>query len=294
MKRAMTLRALALIFAVLWGTGCTTTMTNVTPTHAMEPLGVEVSARGTFQAHTNVIGKTIAGGRDVYDVVQDRDSDEPITEEQFRKFIDAGLAWFLFRPGGNFELSARLGLWKLLEGLELGLRYDFTTIKGDLKLQFFESDNEAFAMSLLFGVGRQTVPVPGALEWLSLTEWKRTDFDTQLSFGWRIPDIADIYINPRVMVSRVTIEHKLPDFVRDRLPEEVEQLEEEYGLDTLFEDETMVYWGATVGGMVGYKYVFLALELTAFKLEFEPQIFGSQRKFDSLVLAPTLGLVGRF
>lgn len=290
MDRSRLVALLTLVTSCLLSQGCTTTLTNMTPTRALEPKGVEVSVRAQGHAHSNVVGKTIAGGREVYDIVRDPDSEEPISEAQFREFIDASLAWFLFRPGANFEIAGRVGLWKVLEGWDLGVRWDFTTIKGDTKLQLYESDDEKYAISAIVGVGKQTVPVPGAVEWLTLTEWSRTDFDAQLSFGLQVPDFLHLYANPRVIVSRVTIEHKLPDFVQDRIPEEVEELDP----NQLFDGETMVYWGASLGGMVGYKYVFLALELNAFKLEFEPTVLGETRKFDSLVLAPAIGLVGTF
>lgn len=282
-------KKLALLFAVvLVLTGCTTSFTNMTPTRALEPLDFEVSARAQAQAYSNVITKTLRAGDAARGEILDEESTEPITEEQFRDFVDAGVAFFLFRPGVDFELAARIGLWKVLEGLDLGVRYDFNLLKGDLKLQFWESENGRTAASVLAGVGKQTVEVPGAVEWLTLTEWSRTDFDFQASVGYQIPDILHLYFNPRVLLSSVSIEHKISDTVLERLPEEILELDPH----RLFRDELMVFWGATLGGMVGYKYVFLALELNIFKLEFEPTVINQKRNFDSLVLAPAIGLVG--
>lgn len=281
-------RVVPAIFAIVFLSSCTTSFTNMTPTKALDPLDAEVSLRGQVSAHGSVVRKTLESGRDARDVVLDRESEEPITEEQLQNFLDAGLAWLLFRPGVNFELSARLGIWELLEGIDIGLRYDFTTIKGDVKLQFWESDDEQVAISALAGVGKQTVPVPGIVEWLTLTEFKRTDFDFMLSVGWELPDIFKAYFNPRLMVSRIKLDTKLPAFVEARIPEEVMEANP---LNELFQPETMLYYGATAGMMAGYKYAFLAMELTVLKLNFEPSVLGETSDFDSLVVAPSAGLV---
>ncbi len=285
MKKLLLLLA---VLGTLSSVGCTTSLTNVTPTRALEPKEVEVSVRGQIPVHGNIVRKTIASGKDTRDVIRDRESEEPITEEQLRNYLDASLAWFLFRPGFNTELSARIGLWEVLEGMDLGLRWDFTTVKGDLKLQVWENDNGKWAFSALAGVGKQAIPVPGAVEWLSLTKWSRTDFDFMLSLGFELPDILHVWFNPRFMLSTISVEHKLPDYVLDRLPDDVK---EEYDPNKVFENELMTYVGGTVGGMVGYKYAFLALEMTVMQLMFEPTVLGQERDFDSLVVAPAAGLV---
>lgn len=282
----------ALCFLVACGSlalaGCTTSFTNMTPTRALDPLDVELSVRAQASGHGSVIRKTLDGGDDARDIILDDTSTEEITEAQLRNFLDAGLAWFLFRPGVNTELSARLGGWDLLEGMDFGVRYDFTTLKGDWKLQYFESARGDLAVSSIIGVGKQTVPVPGAVEWLTLSEWSRTDFDFMLSVGYEKKDIVKAYVNPRALVSRISVEHKLPGYVLDRIPQDVK---DRYDPNARFDGETMVYYGATAGLMAGYKYAFLAAELTVMKLRFRPEVLGEERNFDSLLLAPSLGLV---
>ena len=279
---------LLVIVAALLLSACTTTFTNMTPTKALDPLDVELSAHMQASAHGSIIRKTIDGGDEARDIILDDTSTDDISEEQLRDFLDAGLAWFMFKPGVSTELSARIGGPELLEGMDFGLRYDFTTIKADWKLQIFESQDESFALSSIIGIGKQTVPVPGAIEWLTLTEWKRMDFDFMLSAGFELPDIVKAYVNPRLMLSRISVGHKLPSFVLDRIPQE---LLDRFDPNAKFNNELMVYYGATTGVMVGYKYVFLALELTVMKLDFEPTVLGQKRDFDSLLVAPAFGLV---
>lgn len=282
MRRKLLLLAVGLLLS----TSCTTTFTNMTPTRALDPLDFEVSARAQASLHGNVITKAIDGGDAAKDAVLN--GTDELTEEQLRDFLDAGLAWFLFKPGVSNELSARIGGWDLLEGMDFGLRYDFTTIKGDWKLQYWESPGGNVAFSSIIGVGKQTVPVPGIVEWLTLSEWSRTDVDFQLSLGAELPDILHAYINPRVLVSKVSVEHKLSSKIVDRIPDDIRQ---KYDPNLLFKNETMVYWGATAGVMAGYKYVFLAAELTVMKLNFHPTVLGQERNFNSLLVSPSLGLV---
>lgn len=284
----MTRCAPLLVLALLLGTGCTTSFTHMTPTRALEPLDFELSAHGQASIHGNVISKSIDGGKALREGILDPGSDEEITEEQLRDFLDAAIAFFLFKPGTSMELSARVGGPRLLEGMDFGIRYDFTTIKGDWKQQWYEDPSGMFSFSSSVGIGKQTVPVPGAVEWLTLSEWSRTDFDFMLSAGVSVDEFLHAYINPRLMLSRITVEHKLPGSVIDRLPDDVRA---KYDPNQRFENEMMVYYGATVGAMVGYKYVFLAAELTLMKLEFEPTVLGQTRNFDSLVASPALGLV---
>lgn len=279
---------LLLLFAAALLSGCTTSFTNMTPTRALEPLDFEVSARASANAHGSVIRTTLDGGADAADVILDKDSMEPISEEQLRRFLDAGLGFFLFKPGVSTELSARIGGWDLLEGMDFGLRYDFTTFKGDWKQQYYESAGGNVAVSSIIGIGKQTVPVPGVVEWLTLTEWSRTDFDFMLSVGFELPDILHLWINPRVMLSTISIDHKLPSYVLNRIPDEVR---ETYDPSSYFEEELMVYTGATFGGMVGYKYAFLAAELTVMGLNFSPNVLGEERNFNSLLVSPSIGLV---
>ena len=100
---------LLVIAAALLLSACTTSFTNMTPTKALDPVDFELSARMQGNAHGSVIRKTIDGGDEARDIILDDTSTDDITEEQLRDFLDAGLAWFMFKPGVSTELSARIG-----------------------------------------------------------------------------------------------------------------------------------------------------------------------------------------
>ena len=142
-------------------------------------------------------------------------------------------------------------------------------------------------MSVLVGYGHHLSAVDEVVEYLTLTEWSRSDIDFQLSAGIELGDIFKGYVNPRLIASRISVGHKLPDALRNRIPESIQ----DYDPNQLFEDEWMLYDGLTWGAMIGYKYAFLALELNMFRLAFEPTVLGQKRNFNSSVFAPAAGLV---
>jgi hypothetical protein len=277
---------MASLLVLLAACGCTTSLTNLTPTRVLEPREAQVSVHGQAQAGTGVIGKTVRAGRAAYEAI-DADAEDPIDEALLRDLVDAGLVWLLLPPGAGFEVMARVGLVDWLQGVELGLRYDTKLLKGDLKVGLLRSPDGQWALSALAGYGRHLGLVDAALSYLAMTEFRRGDLDLQLSFGFQVPDYFHAYVNPRILVSRISARSTLPSYLRNRVPESLS----DYDPSRLFSDSTMTYTGLTLGAMAGYKHVFLALELNGFWLAFEPVVLGERRNFGSLVLSPAAAVV---
>jgi len=262
-------------------------MTDMTPSKALEPGHVQLSAQMQASVQDTPVRKSIAAGADARDEFM-QDGGDPVEEETVRDFVDAGLAWLLFRPGVSTEFMARIGVWDgLLEGLEFGLRYDTKMLKGDAKVQLFESDDERWAVAADFGFAHHLSVVNDATKYLTLTDFSRNDLDFQLSGGVQLGDVFRGWVGPRVIASRVSAEPVLPGYVRDKIPPELEK----YDPNQFFDDAWLMYYGVTAGMMVGYKYVFLALELSTFRVAFRPEVFGEERNFDGTVFAPAAGLV---
>jgi hypothetical protein len=284
MKRYLIFVLMALALAQ---TACTTTLTNMTTAKALEPGQIQATGGGYGTATTNVVGRTFDAGRQAYDDIRDTPEADSVTVETFRTYIEAALAWLLFQPGFTFEAQFRVGVTDaVLEGVDFGLRYDGNVIKPDVKLQLWESTDEAWAIATSFGYGYHTSIVSSLVEWVTLTDIGRHDFDLQAIVSYHYGDWFRGYVAPRLMHSLVTTSDKLPDFLASRVPEEIEnQSPSQY-----IEGTGAWYVGSSIGTQLGYKYVFLSLELGVYRLLFEPTVLDQKSDFGGMVFTPAGGL----
>lgn len=275
-----------LVLASLSTTGCTTTMTSMTDARAYEPGEVQVAANYQATAHSNVLGGVIRG---VGSAVEEfgADSKEPISEEAFRDWLDVVLLAAMFRPTTSPEVIARVGVTdRVLEGLDIGFRTNLSIFKGDAKLQFWENERGDQALSIMAGYAYHRSWLNEWIEWISLTEFKRSDIDLQMLWGINVRDILKVSVGPHVILSRVSAEHKLDSALLDRLPESVRR----YDPNRLFDDEWIGYYGANSSIMLGYKYAFVALDLGVFWMDFRPDVVGEQRDYSGVALSLAGGL----
>lgn len=268
-------------------TGCTTTLTNLTTAKALEPGHVQVTGGGYATVTTNVVGRTFDAGKDAYDQIDSTPEGEEVTVETFRTYIEAALAWLLFQPGFTFEAQFRIGVTDaVLEGIDFGLRYDGNVIKPDVKLQIWESTDEAWALATSFGYGYHTSVVSSLVEWVTLTSVGRHDFDFQVIGSYHHGDWLRAYFAPRFMVSTITTSDKLPSFLAERVPNEIrDQNPSQY-----IQGTNAFYAGGALGTQLGYKYVFLSLEIGIYRLFFEPTVLDETTDYSSMVFAPSGGL----
>jgi hypothetical protein len=267
--------------------GCATSMSHMTGSHALEPGEWQVAGAWTGHANSVAATKSIQAGVDLWDHYAGEGDPSELSEEELRTLVDTGLAWGLFHPGTGYEIMGRVGLTdKLGRGLDLGLRTNFSELKGDLKLQVWESPEARFAAALHAGYGYHFDLVGGVVEWLSLTDFGRHDLDLTATWGWREGEVLRVFTGPRVMRSWITAEPKLDGLIEDNLPEALAELQPSEYLGS----EAITYYGGTNGIMLGYKWVWLLLELDVFWMSFRPTVLEEQRNFSGLVLAPNLGL----
>lgn len=269
---------------------CQTSMTQMTSARALKPLHFEAAVNMSGSFNSSIVNNSIDAGETLVNAAKE-DTTTEVSEEDLRKILDGTIAWLLFRPSATPELIARMGVYDgILEGIDVGVRYNGALIKGDAKLQVWESADGSQAIAIDAGYAYHLGVVGSIFEFLTLTEFKRSDIDASVMWSWEHPDILKIYASPRFIASHVATEPKLPDFVREKLPADVAA----YNPAQYFQDEWMVHYGATAGLLVGYKYVFLSLELTAMYVQFKPKIINQRRDYSGVVIAPAIGLVGTY
>lgn len=274
------------VLLMLSGTACSTSMTSMTDARAYAPKEVQVATTYQVNVHTNVVTKAIDGVASAEEQFN-QNSDEPISEEAYRDWLDLVLAAALFRPATGPELMARIGVTdKVLHGIDVGLRTNFNLYKGDIKLQLWESQDQAQAFSVMAGYAYHRSVGSSLLSYVSLTDFGRMDFDLQVLWGINFKDIIKINLAPHMILSRVSAEQKVPDFVEKRLPEEIKQ----YDPSQLFQNEWIGYYGMNSTIMLGYKYVFLALDTGFFWMNFKPEVINERRDFSGAAISIAGGL----
>lgn len=286
MKMSTHLKLLSLgLLATLGAAGCSTSLTTMTTARAYEPGEIQVSAVMQANVNTAPFSSLVESARSAEEEFN-KDSDEPISEESFRQWLDNVLLLGLFRPTFGPELMIRAGVTdKVLEGLELGFRTDFSLYKGDAKLQLWSGDEGRMAVSVMLGFAYHSGLVSAPIEYITLTEFGRKDYDLQILWGWEPNDFFKVTAAPHFILSSISAESKLPDYITERLPEEVNQ----YNPNSLFKDEWMFYGGLNTTVMLGYKYAYLALDLGVFGLYFKPTVVGKERDYSGVAVAISAG-----
>ena len=278
--------ALASVLGLVLAAGCTTSLTNLTPTRALEPGEVQLTAAGQAQAGTGIVRQSISAGKAAKELIESG-SDETIDEESVRDLVDGALVWLLFPPGAGYEFMGRVGLVDWLGGIDIGLRTDTKILKADLKVQLFDSLDGRYALSGIVGYGYHFSFVDKLVSYLTLTSFSRHDLDLQLSLGMESGSYFKAYLNPRIMISRISTDARLPQAISAQLPESLR----DYDPRKLFTDAGLVYYGGTVGALIGYENLFLALELNVLWLRFRPVVLEEVRRFDSLIICPAAAAV---
>jgi len=271
--------------------GCATTQTNLTSARTLDQGEFEANVNGQVNLNSSPLRTGIAAGESIENEIENTPEDENVSEETARRAIDFAVASALFRPKPAAEGVFRAGLLdKPLGGLDAGLRYNGSTVKGDLKFQYWSSEDDAFAASIQPAFGYHSSTAPSAIEYITFTEWSRYDYDILAPFGFAYDEIARVWLAPRFMYSRIKASPKIDEFLKKRLPEEVENRRQ----DLFGDGENIFYAGLNVGGMVGYKYAYFALEASVSRVFFNPEILGETRNLSGFAIMPSAALVVQF
>lgn len=276
------------LIAVVFLSGCATSLTNSSPAKTYEAGKGQVAFTFEVDVHSQAFTGIYSAGRAAAAAITEEDDTQVASVEALRTILDAVLLWQLFPFSSGPEIMGRIGLYDgILEGIDFGFRYNGTVAKGDLRLQLWESPDSTQALSAQVSYGRHGSLFSSLLETVDLAEWSRHDFDFLLSFGAERGDWFRGYIAPRYLHSRVDTTILFGETIRARLPQEVRDLEPaEY-----FRPGGIHYMGANLGTMLGYRWIFLAVELTVMRVIFRPTVLGSTRNYDGWVVAPNASIL---
>ena len=220
------------------------------------------------------------------DVLQKAEAGQTLTSAEKWQGFDAGMQLLLSPPSVGYHLSLAYVPWKRLE---VSLRYAGSALRLGTRYQLLERATGPFDMSVGLGVSRFTyaVPIADYVPILKMNDFTRWQLDVPVLIGMQNRWFRT-WIGPRFVATFFDADLSLDLQVEERV---------------LASMSGHAYYVGGQGGIgFGYRWIFLAFELTI------TQLMGSAR-FDApsmtdspshttdlsgLVIYPTLGLMGEF
>lgn len=262
---------------------CSTSMTQLQTARTLAPGQVQVQGGLSVPISTTVIGSLVdLGGTLGTRFTEAEQANRPITREEEQQALETGMALVLFHPGVMPELGGRIGV---LPRLDVGLTYGGTLVKADAKLQLVRQE-DALDLALVgtyvhhLGYGGSVLKSTySILEFLQLGDYTRNDLGVGLLASGEWNDVFAAYGGVRYLASLVSLDTDL------------QRVESSTGAGHTELSPTLHTLSGTAGLMVGYKYVFLAAELTVARVIAKSEILGAERDYSGWIIAPSVGLV---
>jgi hypothetical protein len=284
--------AFTLALVALASTGCGTTLSTLQPAEPMRPGHVQAQAA----LDVNVPASRIVDAVDVVATLGSRyasDTGYKPTEAEQRQALAAGVGLGLSSPGVNPDFMLRMGVVK---NLDVGLRWSGLALHADGKYRFLatkeptpeeEEDAQAkvgdgpdrgFQGAVSVGISKALYSgfVFDALEFLDVDDYSRWNVEVPVIFGTRMGEFGHVWFGPKYIFSTYSVDASLKN---------VGVVPETSG--------TFHHLGAFGGAGLGYKVVFVFLELTVAKMFAEPEIFGQPTDLGGIVIVPAGGLMLR-
>jgi hypothetical protein len=228
--------------------------------------------------------KLIRAGKALVTLAQER----KLTEAEKKTLFDAGGNLLLNPPSAVEHIGVGV---TVVDNLEIGLRYSIGAIRLGGRYQILSREKHGVDFTAGFGVGLYVLgfPVNNVLGIVELDDFERWQFDFPLNFGisgkW-----YRVWGGPRVMLTTFGSDLSL------NLPA-VTGYDGELEIASL--SGTGAYLGAQGGAALGYKYVFLGVELTMVEHIGGAHLdaFGKRAlnvDLNSFIIYPAIGLLGEF
>ena len=248
--------------------------------HAQAEFGLDVSVP------TGTIDEVI----DTVDVIVDAAKKRELTDAEVQQIYKAGTATILNGPGTTTHIGVG---FTVVDNLEVSLRYATSSLRLGSRYQFLQKEKHGVDATVGLGLGYYAFAIPfGDIldPILKLEDFTRFQVDVPLLFGTR-GSWYRLWGGPRFMYTRFGTELNLDILPIPGVSAGKKELASFAG--------NGFYVGAQGGVAIGYKYVFLAFELTVVRLFMNGELEVLQKpvtSFDlsSNIVYPALGLMGEF
>ena len=277
------------LLLLICGVGCATSVTTLQSARTIDPGDMQITTSASVPVASSVVRGAFDTAKSVVDRFDDISSaNTPPTEDELRNAVEAATAYVLFTPSVYPELMARRGI---IDRFDAGLRLSNSLAKFEMKGQFLKEDSGAAGSAFIgygyhFGVGPSIAEkLFDIFEYLDMVDYARHDLDVGVLFGFEKGEWLSFYAGPRFLTSFTKVKLNLKGFEQN----DVIDVPEAINIDT-----PIIHVGAVVGIMLGYKYVFVNLEMTMLYVIFKPEVLGETLDLGGMMFAPTIGLTAKF
>ncbi len=248
--------------------------------HAQAEFGMDVSVP------TGTISEAITAAETLVKYSKERD----LTDAEVQQLYKAGESALLNPPGTTTHVGVG---FTVVDNLEVSLRYATSSLRLGGRYQFLNKEKHKVDASVGLGFGYYVLSIPlGDIfdPILKLEDFTRFQVDVPLVFGTR-GSWYRVWGGPRFMYTRFGTELNLDILPIPGVSAGRKELASFGG--------NGFYVGAQGGVAVGYKYVFLAFELTVVRLLMNGDLNVLNKSVASLdlgsnIIYPALGLMGEF
>lgn len=278
------MRPIALLLASLFSFGCAPALSTFHPAHVAEKGHVQAELGIDVAVPTGTIADVIDAGITAIKAAEQRE----LGDEEKKTLFGAGVAVALNPP----TVVQHIGIaYTPLDNWEIGLRYSISALRLGTRFQILESKKHKVDLSIGAGVGLYVfdLPVDDILYIVELDDFERWQFDFPLLIG-KSGDWYRVWGGPRVMITTfgTSLTLNLPAGTGYPAKAELASF-----------SGSGVYVGAQGGFALGYKYVFVGIELTLAQLFSGGELNALGQKaievdLDSFVIYPAIGLMGEF
>jgi hypothetical protein len=246
-------------------------------------------AQAEFGMDVSVPTGTILDAIDAADTLVKAAQERELTDGEINQVYKAASATLLNPPSATPHVGVG---FSVINNLEVSLRYATSSLRLGGRYQFLTKEKHGVDASAGLGFGYFVLPLPlgDTLKIIELEDFTRFQIDVPLVFGTR-GNWYRLWGGPRFMYTRFGTELKLS------LPEIPGVSPGEVQLASF--GGNGFYVGGQAGVAVGYKYVFLAFEMTVVRLIMNGDLTVLQKPaanldLSSTIVYPALGLMGEF
>lgn len=283
--------------------GCATTLSTYQTADVTDFKQVEIEGATGFYANIGPVwglaSEGFTQGKAAWDAYNDGDPETnyEFDEESAQKLFTSAIALAVFMPGQNYQLGLRTGV--IPDKMDVGFRWSMNAVRLDTKYQFLHvpfgrADTDqvyrkgSFDMAVGLAGSRYLFDNPALkpLEFLHLDDFSRWDVEVPLYASVDFGQILKLYTSPKYVYSHTTLDENLVNY------SQLATLTTGYDL-ALPEVVHSHFVGSTVGAMVGYRWVWLALELTGGYTFCRPYVFGRYRDLGGPTFYPSAGIIVR-
>lgn len=267
-----------LLFVVPLLVGCAPALSTFQPAHVAKKGHVQAGAGMDVNIATGSILKGIDAAKDLTRAAETRN----LTRDESLRVFDAGVTVAVNPPTIVPHAGAAYVPW---ERTEIGLRWAAGGWRLGARYQLLTKENHGIDFTLGFGVTRFTYefPVSDQIPYVKVDDFSRWTFDFPMLLGtsgswyrwWAGPKLMFSTFKTAMNINAPFYKSEIANF-----------------------KGTSGYFGAQAGLAVGYKYLFVAFELTF------AQMFGHanttflgashRTEVDGFIVYPAFGLIGEF